>query len=118
MFQSFRNAALLRCPRCGGRDIMTSWFRFRDRCPTCDLRLDRDESGYQVGSYFVAITMLFALFALLFVVILRATWPDPPWRVLQWGGLALMVAGPLLLYPFTKTFYLAFDLTLRPDAAL
>ena len=95
---------------------MISWFRFRDRCPTCDLHLDRDESGYQVGSYFIAITVLFALFAVLFIAVLALTWPSPPWRTLQWGGLALMVTGPLLLFPFSKTFYLAVDLTLRPDA--
>lgn len=94
---------------------MTGWFRFRDHCPQCGLDLDRDESGYQVGSYFVAITLIFAAFAVIFFAIVRATWPNPPWVAIQWGAVLGMIVAPPLLYPFTKTLYLAFDLTLRPE---
>jgi uncharacterized protein (DUF983 family) len=116
MIRNFMRALLLRCPRCGNSDIMVSWFRFRGRCPNCDLDLNRDESGYQVGSYFIGITVLFALFAGLFVLALAMTWPNPPWRTLEWAGVILMIAGPLVLFPFSKTLYLALDLTLRPQS--
>ena len=63
----------------------------------------------------VAMILIELMFAGLLIAILLATWPTPPWRLLQWGGAGVMVLGPLLLFPFTKTLYLAFDLTFRPD---
>lgn len=94
---------------------MATWFRMHDRCPACALDFDRNESGHQVGSYLVAMIVIELLFVGIFVAILAATWPTPPWDALAIGGPLLMLLGPLLLFPFTKTVYLAFDLTLRPD---
>lgn len=54
------------------------------------------------------------VFAFLFVVVLVVTWPDPPWNLLQYGGIVLMVVAPFLFYPFSKTLFLAFDLLFRP----
>lgn len=95
--------------------MLRHWFALRDRCPTCGLVLDRGESGYQVGSYMVAMIVIELIFAAILVGILLVTWPSPPWRALQWGGIGLMLLGPIALFPWTKTLYLAFDLTLRPD---
>ena len=50
----------------------------------------------------------------LFLAVLAATWPTPPWRQLQYGGAILAVLAPLVFYPFTKTLFLAFDLVFRP----
>lgn len=107
-------ALLLRCPECGGREIFTTWFRMRATCPTCALPLDRGERGYQVGSYMVNIIATELLFMAVFLGVLRATWPTPPWTLLQYGGPALMVLAPIVLYPFTKTAFLAVDLMVRP----
>lgn len=49
------------------------------------------------------------------VGILVATWPEPPWELLTWGGAALMVLLPVAFYPFAKTLFLAFDLVFRPE---
>ena len=38
---------------------------------------------------------------------------NPPWTLLQYGGAILMVLAPILLYPFTKTVFLAVDLAVR-----
>jgi hypothetical protein len=76
--------------------------------------LERGESGYQVGSYMFNIIAAELLFAILFVLVLVVTWPDPPWNLLQYGGIALMVLAPFLFYPFSKTLFLAFDLLFRP----
>jgi uncharacterized protein (DUF983 family) len=108
-------ALRLRCPRCGEAGAMASWFRMHERCSACDLDLDRNESGYQVGSYLVAMIVIELLFVGIFLAILAATWPTPPWDALSIGGPLLMLLGPLVLFPFTKTIYLAMDLTLRPD---
>jgi hypothetical protein len=54
------------------------------------------------------------IFALVFLAVLIWTWPTPPWRLLQYGGIGLMVLAPLLFFPFSKTLFLAFDLLFRP----
>jgi hypothetical protein len=89
----------------------------RDRCPSCQLHLERGEQGYQVGAYMFNIAVAELLWVVVMVTIAAATWPNPPWDLLLYGGVALMVAAPLLFYPFAKTLFLAFDLLFRPPGA-
>ena len=110
----FGPALLRRCPNCGGRPIFDGWFRIRDRCPRCGLELQRGEEGYQVGAYMFNIVAAELAFAALFVGVLMATWPDPPWDLLLYGGMALMIVAPVVFYPLSKTIFLAFDLVFRP----
>jgi len=86
----------------------------RPPCPVCRLRLERGEEGYQVGAYMFNIVAAELVFALIFLGVLIATWPSPPWDLLLYGGAALMVVAPFLFYPFAKTLFLAFDLIFRP----
>jgi hypothetical protein len=86
----------------------------RERCPVCGLRLQRGEEGYQVGAYMFNIVAAELVFASIFLGILIASWPSPPWNLLLYGGVALMLIAPFLLYPFTKMLFLAFDLIFRP----
>jgi uncharacterized protein (DUF983 family) len=106
-----------RCPNCGHGGIFLSYFRLRTSCLECGLRLDRGEPGYQVGAYMFNLVAAELLFAALLVAALAATWPDPPWALLTYGGAALMVLLPVALYPFAKTLFLAFDLVFRPQGA-
>jgi hypothetical protein len=46
--------------------------------------------------------------------VLVVTWPRVPWSLLQYGAPAAMVLAPIILYPFSKLVWLAFDLMLRP----
>jgi uncharacterized protein (DUF983 family) len=110
----FGRAFRLRCPNCGGGPILRTWFRFRVHCPSCGLPLERGEHGYQVGSYMFNIVASELIFALVFLAVLIWTWPSPPWSLLQYGGIGLMVLAPLLFFPFSKTLFLAFDLVFRP----
>ena len=54
------------------------------------------------------------LWAAIFLGLLVTTWPAPPWDALLYGGIAMMVIAPFLFFPFSKTLFLAFDLTFRP----
>ena len=54
------------------------------------------------------------LFALLLGVVVIATYPDTPWTLLQWSGMALIVVGAVMCYPITKSLWLAADLIFRP----
>ena len=78
--------------------------------------MERGEQGYQVGSYMFNIIAAELIFAALFLGVVVATWPDPPWLALQVGGAGLMVAAPFAFYPFSKTLFLAFDLVFRPPS--
>jgi len=86
----------------------------RARCPVCRIRLERGEEGYQVGAYMFNIVAAELIFAVIFLGVLVASWPTPPWDGLLYGGLAIMVVAPFLFYPFSKTVFLAFDLIFRP----
>jgi uncharacterized protein (DUF983 family) len=96
--------------------VFDGWFRMKDRCPACGIRLERGEQGYVVGAYMFNIVAAELIFAAIFLAWVIVTWPDPPWTLLQYGGAALMVLLPVLFYPFSKTLFLAFDLTFNPRA--
>jgi uncharacterized protein (DUF983 family) len=110
----FGRALLLRCPNCGERGIFLSWFRQKDSCPACRLVFNRGEQGYIVGAYMFNVIIAELVFAGIFVGVLICTWPTPPWKVLTYGGAITMILLPLVFYPFSRTLFLAFDLTFRP----
>ena len=78
------------------------------------MRLARGEQGYEVGAYMFNIVAAELIFAAIFLTIVGLTWPTPPWDFLLYGGIVLMLLVPALFYPFSKTLFLAFDLTFRP----
>lgn len=107
-------ALRLRCPACGSRPIFVTWTRMCPSCTNCGLQLERHERGYWVGAYFFNLLAAEAVFAGFFLLVVAATWPTPPWRLLHIGTIVLMLLTPLLFFPFSKTLFLAFDLLVRP----
>jgi uncharacterized protein (DUF983 family) len=103
-----------RCPACGGRPIFLTWTRLCPGCPVCGFQLERGERGYWVGAHFFNLLVVDLVFALWFGGMLVATWPDPPWVLIHVGTVALMIATPIAFYPWSKTFFLACDVFLRP----
>src|SRR6267378_4426619 len=95
-------ALRLRCPSCGRASALRSWFTLRERCPACGFRLFN----------LIAAEGVFGIGLLLVIV---WTWPNPPWEAMRGGGIALMIALPLLFLPFSRTLWLAFDLIFRPS---
>jgi uncharacterized protein (DUF983 family) len=110
-------AILLRCPHCGGRGIFARYTALRDRCPTCGLRMQRGENDYFIGAYLLNLVAVELVFALILGIVFVTTYPDTPWALMQWGGLALMIVGAVLCYPFSKAIWLAADLIFRPLSA-
>lgn len=107
-------ALTLRCPHCGGRGVLASWFRLKERCPRCKLHLHREEGDYFLGAYVIMLISMEILFAFGFLVVLLVTWPNPPWEAIQWIGFVVLVGSVLIAYPFAKTLWLAIDLMFRP----
>lgn len=106
-------AVLLRCPRCGGGKILESWFALHHRCPTCGLAFARGEvSDYWLGSYAINLVFAEGLAAVIALVVLWLTWPSS--MPAQVTGTVLAIALPILLFPFSRTLWLAWDLSFRP----
>jgi len=107
-------ALLLRCPNCGRGGLFYGFFRMSVRCPNCGILLERGEPDYFIGAYTLNLIAVETLLAFAFLVVVWATWPNPPWNGLQYGGVALSIAGAVVCYPFAKTTWLAIDLIFRP----
>lgn len=107
-------ALRLRCPACGARGILAGWLRLADHCPRCQLRPNRGEPDHFLGGYVFNLGIAEALAAILWVVLLTVTWPDPSWALMQWAAAVLVVVMPLALYPFTRLVFLAVDLSAQP----
>ncbi|MEP7032688.1 MAG: DUF983 domain-containing protein [Actinomycetota bacterium] len=104
-----------RCPRCGHGDLFTGPFTIRSSCPTCGLRLEREEGGF-LG----AMTVNFGLTTLVWIVVL-VVWlvldlPDVHVAALTITSLAVVGIFPLLFWPTSKTIWASVDfLVYRSD---
>lgn len=112
--RSLARAAVLRCPRCGSRGIVRGWISVGPRCPGCGLRADRGEGDHFLGAMALNLVVAELVTAGAVLALLLATWPDPPWGLLTWGGAALAALMPLVFYPFSKLLWLALDRRFRP----
>lgn len=54
------------------------------------------------------------LFAIVFVTVLITAWPNVPWDTLTWAMPLGVALAPVLLLPFAKVAWLAFDVAFRP----
>jgi uncharacterized protein (DUF983 family) len=108
------------CPNCGVGRVMRSWFTINQRCAACGLRFERggeEEHDYWLGAYTLNFIVTELVLAVALLIALRATWPDPPWKLLLVGGGVLMVVTPIAFYPVSKALWLAIDLVFRPAQA-
>ena len=110
----FGRAVIFRCPNCGGRPVLRTWIKLRDRCPECGLRLERGEHDYFSGSVLFNFIFSELLFAFIFAAYLIAKHGDVNWDILQWVLIAFVALAPVVMYSMSKLLWLAFDLMLRP----
>jgi uncharacterized protein (DUF983 family) len=105
-----------RCGRCGARRIFASWFRLRERCPSCGYRFAREE-GFLTGVWLVnfALTIVLMFLVLMVFIVGRAGQDSAGslWPVLS-VCMALAVLTPIGFYPFAASTWAALDLVLRP----
>jgi uncharacterized protein (DUF983 family) len=109
-------ALQLRCVACGTRPVLLSWFTECPSCPNCGFRLDRHEDGYWIGSYSVNICTTLCVVTFGLVAAIWWQWPDPDWDAITVGAIVAAVVTPFLIFPWTKTLYLALDVIFRPPA--
>ena len=77
-------------------------------CPRCGLHFER-EHGYWAGALAINIMSLGAVFAVSFLVAMILTVPDVPVGLMLAIFVPLMVIGPIVWYPFSKTIWVAVD---------
>ena len=108
-------AVRLRCPNCGQGTLVRRWFGLHDRCPVCQVWLEREE-GYFLGA--MAVNLIIGEFVPVFgaIAIVIGTWPNPPWSTLQIAVPVAMGLFPVLLFPFSRLLWLALDWTFRPPS--
>jgi uncharacterized protein (DUF983 family) len=113
---TMRRAISRRCPYCGGPGVFDGYFALHERCPTCGVTFEREE-GYFLGGYALNLVVAemiglgLAIF-LLFKTDLREL--DLIWQEII--AVALAVAFPLILFPFSRTVWIALDLVFHPPA--
>ena len=108
--------AARRCAVCGQGRLFTGWFRMAGRCPRCGYQFEREE-GFFLGAYVMNLVIAQGLVMLLAVVptiVLLNANPDAGLGGVVVGGLIGAVLAPLFFYPFSKTLWVAVELTLRP----
>jgi len=110
----FGRAVLVHCPNCGSGNLFEHWFKIKERCPRCGHVFGRNESGYQIGSMALDMVIPMLLWLAGLAITLILTWPNPPWTLIQFGSIAIMVGLPLALYPMSHTLAIALDLLVRP----
>ena len=104
----FARGLARRCPRCGSGRLFHRYFTMVPDCPRCGLHFER-EPGYWTGALAINIGVIFAIFIVAFVVILAFTVPDVPVGPTLAVLVPVMVLGPILVYPFSKTLWMAVD---------
>ena len=94
--------------------MVTRWLKMQDSCSSCGDRFDRHEHDYFIGAYTLNLIVSELIVVGLMVAVMLITWPDVPWTVMTWSIVALMIPAPVLLYPYSKSVWLALDLSFQP----
>ena len=111
---TMRRAFTRRCSYCGSPGIFDGYFALRERCPRCGVQFEREE-GYFLGAY--ALNLVVAEFFGLGLAIVLIFKTDLRSLTLIWQeviAVALVIAFPVALFPFSRTVWIAMDLVFHP----
>jgi uncharacterized protein (DUF983 family) len=97
-----------RCPVCGIGKPFEGWFRMTPECPHCRHHYEREE-GYWIAAMVVNMGVTEALFGIVLVAGIIASWPEVPWVPLLVVGAVMNVVVPTVFYPLSKTVWVAID---------
>jgi hypothetical protein len=87
----------------------------KERCPSCGLALERGErSDFWLGAYVFNLVFGELLAIGIPIIWMIRSSPNQPWGKIELLALALCVLLPILFFPFSRTLWLAWDLSFRP----
>jgi len=96
------------CTECGARIR-----RKAEICPNCGVRFEREE-GYWVGAMIMNTIVTFALFGIVFIGLIVATWPDVDWTLVTVASLAVCGLVPVIFYPISKSLWFGLQISWHP----
>ena len=94
---------------------MRSWLKMNDRCPGCRLEFTRGEDeDFWMGAYVFNLVAGETTAIAIPVIWMIATSPNQPWTAIEISAGVLAVVMPFAFFPFSRTLWLAWDLSFRP----
>lgn len=105
-----------RCPLCGSNDCFDGFFKSRDRCPQCNLSLDRVEGNW-IGAVGINTIVTFGVVGIVVIAAVAATWPQLNPMPVFLAGLAIGAILPVVFFPSSRMIWCAIDLAMRPVEA-
>jgi uncharacterized protein (DUF983 family) len=106
-----------RCPRCGGGKLFQGYFTMKPSCPRCGHCFEpRAEEGFFLGALTInlGVTQTLILLGLfVYIAVLAGGEGGVPVIPLLLVAGVLVVALPILFYPFARTIWAACDLVLH-----
>jgi hypothetical protein len=87
----------------------------KERCPTCGLALERgEEHDYWLGAYAINLFIAEGFSVVVAIAYVIVAWPGVNWTLAGWIAGVLAVVSPIVFFPFSRTLWLAWDLSFRP----
>jgi uncharacterized protein (DUF983 family) len=105
--------ATMGCPACGSRHLFRRWTKMAERCPNCGLTFGRFE-GQWIGAIGINTIVSFFILMITIVVSFAVTYPDSDTKLLIGIAVGVAVLMPILLFPFSRTFWMAIDISMTP----
>jgi uncharacterized protein (DUF983 family) len=97
-----------RCPRCGERRIFDTFFRLKPRCPSCDLRFEREEGGF-LGAMALNYVVAIGFWLVVMIVGIALTVPVVPVAPLLAMSVGVLGVVPVWFYPRSKALWAAIE---------
>ena len=94
----------MRCPRCGGGRLFSSFFKMYPVCPNCGLKYER-APGYFLGSAYINYGLTTVLITVAYVTLRFGLNIDRNTAVIPLA--AFCVLFPLFFFRFARSFWLA-----------
>lgn len=110
-----KRGLLLQCPYCAQGNIIKFPFWIKDCCPKCGYRF-APESGYFLGGY--ALNLIGAEvigLVCIIIILLRSNLSLFEQEAIGIGAAVLL---PIIFFPWSRTLWMALDLTLQGDSHL
>lgn len=106
--------ATMACPACGQRKgLFRRWTKMADACPNCGLVFGRFE-GQWIGAIGINTIASFFILMVFIGVSTALSFPDPNARLLIIMAVIVAITMPILLFPFSRTFWMGMDLMMTP----
>jgi uncharacterized protein (DUF983 family) len=113
MWRRLGRGLVLRCANCGQGGLFRRWLTMVEQCPRCGHRFERQE-GYWLGAIALNTFVTMGALVVTMVGLTIVLWPDPPWNLISIAVISVTAVMPVLFYPFSKTIWVAMELSLHP----